>query len=610
MSHRSSTIDHRPLISVIIVNYNAGKLLAQAVKSISNFPGAEVIVIDNSPPNPNLGFGKAVNLGVKKSHGEYVYLLNPDASLSKNALARMVETAKAYGNRAIIAPRLENQDGTPQSSCYRPQTLWNAVKEYWFNVKGAYSKYLPAGKAGLPVAVHAAVAAAGLVPRLVWDELGGLSDRFFLYFEDIDMCDRAGKAGIPVIYDPRAVVKHAHGVSSRTNPIVLKLFTDSAWQYHGKFKKILIDLIIHARDLFVPPVSTKKIVGILTLYTLLVLAIASLGYFLLPSRFAPSSLVPSLYHSNFLLWSWANFDGAHYLNIAQNGYQTILGQSEYAFFPLLPLLINAVSRTGLDLYLSAHLITTFSAIGFIWILLKWATKYVKNPLTLLWLVLLSPGAIFLSAIYSEPLFLFLTVTTFYFSDRKQWGKAIFMAALATATRINGIFLVLFLLLKSRSLRALLGLSGILAYIYYLWGRTGDGLAFFHAQSGWGKSTLTLPWVTLTSYFRALTYEFQPDLTHLVVAIEVIVTVLLIYLLFRFWKAKKFHSAYKYYALATLALPLSTGSLGSMPRFSLALFPLFLMIPSLPRYPRIIHYSLFIILSIIGIILFTRGYWYA
>ena len=352
MSHRPSTIIHRPLVSVIIVNYNAGKLLAKALKSVSNFPGVEVIVVDNSPPHPNLGFGKAVNQGVSQSHGDYIYLLNPDASLSKTALTRMIETAQKYSDRAIIAPRLENPDGTPQSSCYHPQTIWNALQEYWFNIKGAYSKYLPSGKKPQPV--HAAVAAAWLVPRKVWDELGGLSDRFFLYFEDLDMCDRAGRAGIPVIYDPQAIVKHAHGVSSRTNPIVLKLFTDSAWEYHGTLKKILIDLIIHARDLFIPPVSLKKTIGIILLYSLFVLGITSLGYFLLPARYSPSNLISSVYHSNFLLWSWANFDGEHYLNIARHGYQVIRGQSEYAFFPLYPLLINLMSRTGIDLYISAH----------------------------------------------------------------------------------------------------------------------------------------------------------------------------------------------------------------------------------------------------------------
>lgn len=606
----------KPLISVIIVNYNAGKLLTKALKSVSNFPGVEVIVVDNSPPHPNLGFGKAVNRGVSQSHGDYIYLLNPDASLSKTALKRMVETAKSYHDRAIIAPRLENPDGTPQSSCYRPQTVWNAVKEYWFNIKGSYAKYLPLGKNPQPV--HAAVAAAWLVPRAVWDELGGLSNRFFLYFEDLDMCDRAHRAGIPVIYEPRAVVKHAHGVSSRTNPIVLKLFTESAWEYHGRVKKILIDLIIRARDFFVPPVSVKKITGILLLYTLFILSIAALGYFLLPARYSPSSLVPTVYSSNFLLWSWANFDGMHYLNIAKNGYQTIIGQSEYAFFPLYPLLINLVSRTGIDLYLSAHLVTLLSAIGFVLVLLKWASNYLKNPLTFLWLVLLSPGAVFLSAIYSEPLFLFLTALTFYFADKKEWGKAALMTALATATRVNGVFLVLFLLVKVlRSRRPLaivhwpfISLSGLFAYMYYLWVTTGDSLVFFHAQSGWQKSTLTAPWITFTNYFQALTFEFKPDLTHLVVIIEVLVTIILLYLLVNFWKQKKLDSAYKFYLSGSLALPLLTGSLGSMPRFSLSLFPLFLIIPLLPRGLRIIHYSLFIILSIMGIILFTRGYWYA
>ncbi|MFH1244009.1 MAG: mannosyltransferase family protein [bacterium] len=599
----------KPLVSVIIVNYNAGQFLARSVKSVSNFPGAEVIVIDNSPPNPNLGFSRAVNLGAEKCHGEYIFLLNPDTSVSKTALARMITTVRSYHNRAIIAPALVNPDGTPQASCYRPQTIGNAVKEYWFNIKGAYGKYLPAGKSLRRV--HAAVAAAWLIPRAVWEELGGLSPRFFLYFEDLDMCDRAGHAGIPVIYDPRAKVIHTHGVSSRTNPIVLKLFTDSAWEYHGRLKKILIDLIIHARDLFVPPVSPKKTLGIILLYSLFVLGVTALGYFLLPMRYAPSSAIASFYHRNFLLWSWANFDGAHYLNIAVNGYQTILGQSEYAFFPLFPLLINLVSKTGLDLYLSAHLVSLLSSIGFIVVLLKWVSSYLKNPLTLLWLVLLSPGAIFLSAIYTEPLFLFLTVLTFYFADRGESGKAVLTTALATATRINGIFLVLFLLFKfRRSLLPILGLSGLFAYMTYLYFQTGSALAWYSAQSGWGKANPTAPWITLGNYFRALTFEFIPDLTHLVVLIEVIVTTIFIYLLIRFWRQTKLDSAYKYYALATLALPLSTGSLGSMPRFSLTLFPLFLMIPILPRTLRIVHWSLFIVMSIIGIILFTRGYWYA
>ena len=282
----------KPIVSVIIVNYNAGHLLTKAVKSVINFPGVEVVVADNASTDQsfaklesqvkasnlvlidnhaNLGFGKAVNQAVAQSQGDYIYLLNPDASLSATTLSRMIQTAQTYQSRAIIAPRLENPDGSPQSSCYRPQTIGNAIKEYWLGIRGSYSKYLPKGKR--PVAVHAAVAAAWLVPRSVWDELGGLSDRFFLYFEDLDMCDRAYAQGVQVIYDPQAVVKHAHGVSSRTNPIVMKLFTQSAWEYHGWVKKLTIDAVIRFRDLFTRPLSSKKVLVILALILLILMMV-------------------------------------------------------------------------------------------------------------------------------------------------------------------------------------------------------------------------------------------------------------------------------------------------------------------------------------------------
>lgn len=272
----------KPQVSFIIINYNAGNLLSDSVKSVIDFPGVEVIVSDNYSQDSsfsdlsknikssnlilihnqtNLGFGKAVNQAIKRSRGTYIYLLNPDAKQSKTSLSRMIETSQKYQNRAIIAPRLQNPDGTPQPSCYQSQSIWNAVKEYWLGQKGAYGKFLPSGND--PQQVYAAVAAAWLVPRVIWDELGGLSDRFFLYFEDIELCDRAHKEGIPIIYDPQAIVKHAHGISSQTNPKVSQLFIQSAWEYHGWLKKLIIDGIIITRNLFTPPISYKKILGIL-----------------------------------------------------------------------------------------------------------------------------------------------------------------------------------------------------------------------------------------------------------------------------------------------------------------------------------------------------------
>lgn len=627
-----------PLVSVIIVNYNSGDLLIKAVKNIIDMKGVEVVVADNASSDgsflklkkevqhknlllidngANLGFGKAVNAAVHASHGEYICLLNPDASISKKSLARMIETAGKYGHNCIVAPRLENPDGTAQPSCYHKQSLGNAVKEYWLGVKSSYSKYLPTGKS--PVRVYAAVAAAWLVNRSVWDRLGGLNEKFFLYFEDIEMCDRANRNGIKIIYDPQAVVKHHHGVSSRTNPLVMKLFVESAIKYHGYLKKYLLDFLILSRNLFTAPSSLKKLLVLLFCWTGMVYGLAALGYFLLPARYAPLTFLSEFYRSNFLHWSFANFDGEHYLSIARNGYQVIRGQSEYAFFPLLPLLISGLSKIGLDHFTAGRIIGAISLLGTGIFFSKWVAKYTSKPLLLFSLLLLSPGAIFLLSVYTEPLFLFLTVAAFYFAENKKWGVSAVLTALSTATRISGVFVVLFLLVQMYQARVkltnilfytLTSLSGLFAFMTYLYLSTGDALAFFHAQSGWGKNQATSPLTTFVNYLTALTTGWANDLTHLVVLIEVVITIVFAYLVYRLVTSKRIAMSYKLYSLGSLALPLITGSLGSMPRFVLTLFPTFLIFPDLPARTRRLIILIFVLTCTTGIILFTRGYWYA
>lgn len=618
-------------VSFIIVNYNAGEHLTRAVESVIKEEGVEIIVVDNASTDnslallrhqyhtsnliiksspTNLGFGRAVALATKHARGEYLFLLNPDGALMEGALSALLACSREHGDQAIIAPRLVDSSGKPQASCYRKQSLGNAVREFWLGEKGAYSKYLPSGQ-GI-TRVHTAVAAAWLIPRPVWDQLGGFSPALFLYFEDLELCDRAARLKIPVLYLPTAVVSHAHGISSATNPRTEELFLTSAHTYHGTTKKFILDLIIRTGGFFYRLTPALQALVLILVAGSFVTAVASLGYLLLPSRFSPSPYVPTPYHHNFLLWSAANFDGEHYLRIARDGYQTVLGQSEYAFFPLLPLLLNLLSRTGLDLYLAARLVTLASLWGFVTLVLIWAKRYLARPQGLAALILLSPGAIFLFSIYTEPLFLLLTVLTFYFAQRKEWGKSLLATALATATRVNGIFLVVYLFcqLPKGKPRALLGMSGLVAYMTYLYLQTGNPLAWYSAQAGWGKATATYPWTTLISYLQALTVNFVPDLTHLVVGFEVAVTVILIYLLLRAWRDSRFDLALKLYLAGNLALPLATGSLGSMPRFALTLFPLFLVIPRLSLVSRRTIYTLFLFGCMLGIILFTRGYWYA
>jgi hypothetical protein len=365
----------------------------------------------------------------------------------------------------------------------------------------------------------------------------------------------------------------------------------------------------------------KRLLTYLFFWITSIILLMVLGYFLLPSRMSPLPFLPDFYQHNFLLWSWANFDGEHYLRIAQFGYTTISGQSQYAFFPLFPLLIKIIGTVTSNYYLAAHTVVALSLLGFVYYLKKWLDQLSYPALPVLGHALVFPGSIFLLSIYTEPLFLFLTVLSFWLVEQKSYGRAAVVTALATATRVNGIFLALYLLasmltssvklsLKNIVVNVLTSLLGLFGYMTFLYFQTGNPLAFFTAQAGWGKSTLTMPWDTLNRYFTALTFEWQTDLTHLVVLVEVAVTIYLLTLLFIGIRRRILSWPYLIYCLGNLAMPLATGSLGSMPRFGLILFPLFIITTTFSKPTRVILYTVLTITAAIGVVLFTRGYWWA
>lgn len=348
-------------------------------------------------------------------------------------------------------------------------------------------------------------------------------------------------------------------------------------------------------------------------------AVAAAGYFILPARHAPLSFIAPYLQSNFLLWSWANFDGEHYLSIAKYGYQIRGGFTQYAFFPLYPLLIKLVAFIVRDYLIAGILITFASLTIIIRVLPLWLREIrAKGADTVMISLLLAPGAVYLAAVYTEPLFLAIACTVFYLAERKKWGAAIVLAALGTATRVNGLFLAGFLvgkiLLDRNSgkkyrLLSLFSFSGIAGYMTYLDLRTGDPLAWFHTQDEWGKGTATSPIVTAGNYLRAVTVDFSPDLIHFVVVIEVLVTVWALYLAWTAVRRKLLGYPYLFYSIGNLAMPIATGSLGSMPRFILTLFPLFIVYPHLAPRTRFIALLISSILAGIGTVLFTRGYWY-
>lgn len=258
-------------LSVIIVNYNTGELLARCLRSIKaathdfQNPATEVIVIDNASKDEsitlrqgsgqasiktienktNVGFAKAVNQGIKIAKSEYILLLNPDTEVKDDAIRKLMEFAQDRDDLGVVGTRLINPDGSIQPSVFHAPTIWRAVREFWLGQEGAYSKYTPKGNG--PVMVDAVVGAVFLITPQARKKVGLLDERYFMYFEDLDYCRRVKKAGLKVYYLPSAQIVHHHGISGQSvanQANQWRRLVPSSKIYHGLLKHHLITFVI------------------------------------------------------------------------------------------------------------------------------------------------------------------------------------------------------------------------------------------------------------------------------------------------------------------------------------------------------------------------------
>jgi len=326
------------------------------------------------------------------------------------------------------------------------------------------------------------------------------------------------------------------------------------------------------------------------------------------------------------LWSRANFDGMHYLDIARKGY----GIYQQAFFPLYPRLINLLTPLfgGRDLLagLSISLVSLLLGLVLLGKLVKWdyGGKIAKRTIILL---LLFPTSFFFSMVYTESLFLFLVLTSFYFARVRKWWLAGIFGALASATRFTGIFLFPALLvewwsekkqfnhLTMKQLSHLLAVGliplGLLWYMRFLSTQYGDSLMFLHVQPFFGaerSDKIVLLYQVFWRYFKMLWTVQKASLIYFVVVLEFLAGLGFLGLLGLAYR-KKIRISYLIFAALSYLVPTLTGTFSSMPRYVLTLFPCFIMMALIEN--KVIRYSLLIISSFLLIactILFSRGYW--
>jgi N-acetylglucosaminyl-diphospho-decaprenol L-rhamnosyltransferase len=243
--------------SVVIVNYASWSLTLRCLKSLheTGYEDFEVVVVDNDRPEPpdlpypvylirnpqNVGLARAWNQGIAASTGDYVVLINPDAIVKKDFF-ELAEAAFAQDpSIGVAGPRILDEDGTLQLTARKEISMISGL----FGRTSLLTRLFPRSslvksqfptitEASHPTRVDWVSGACMIVRRRVLEEIGPADDRFFMYFEDADLCRRARGAGWSVYYLPGIEVVHRAGSSSRSRPRAIWRLHRSAFLYHRK----------------------------------------------------------------------------------------------------------------------------------------------------------------------------------------------------------------------------------------------------------------------------------------------------------------------------------------------------------------------------------------
>jgi len=279
------------MLSIIIVNYNAGRLLKECIDSIYKESIAtpfDVWVVDNDSQDnsiaiikqyypkvnvienrTNIGFAKANNMALSKSKTDYFLLLNPDTVVRDNAIEKVVKFMDRNPKVGIVGCRVLNEDGTLQLACRRSIPTPHVS---FFRLTGL-SKLFPHSKImakynltyldpDKPHEVDAVSGAFLMIRKKVVDNISMLDERFFMYGEELDWCLRTKKAGWKVMYYPDAEIIHYKGECSKSNSRKATFeFYRSMYLFHKKHfaenYNPIINIIIYA-GIFLKAVSSWR----------------------------------------------------------------------------------------------------------------------------------------------------------------------------------------------------------------------------------------------------------------------------------------------------------------------------------------------------------------
>lgn len=239
-------------VSIVVVNYNAGRLLVPCIDLCLQQVG-QVILVDNASVDgsidevssrfgadsrlqiirneANLGFAVACNIGANEAMGQFVLFLNPDCALNEGAVAQLKLALESDPHAGMAGALLLDEDGKEQAGGRRAvPTPWRSLvrafhlsrfAERWprlFTDFNLHKQPLPEN----PMEVEAISGACTMITRRAMRDVGPWDERYFLHCEDLDLCMRFRQKKWSILFVPSSRIVHHRGACSRSRPLLVE----------------------------------------------------------------------------------------------------------------------------------------------------------------------------------------------------------------------------------------------------------------------------------------------------------------------------------------------------------------------------------------------------
>jgi len=242
-------------LSIVIVSFNTRDVLLDCLKSIhaqTEGISYEVIVVDNASSDDtpefvsekfpdirlirndvNKGFSAANNQGICKSAGKWIALLNPDTRLIENSFQKICGYLQKHSEFSILGP------GIIDELCQRsPTRLWeDRPQDAILKILGLYNPSDELQRMGDMKAKEALVTSGScfVIHRELFEEVGLLDEKYFLYNEEDDFCRRAREQGKRICFFPETSIQHLHGKSTHQpehrEKVILEAYKSNLYFY-------------------------------------------------------------------------------------------------------------------------------------------------------------------------------------------------------------------------------------------------------------------------------------------------------------------------------------------------------------------------------------------